>query len=77
MRKERVKDRKVYSGGQEATRERNSQRFLLQPTSRSHMQNYALDSEQRLTSFYGSATKPNHKLLADNLYLIYMYLYLV
>ena len=33
MRKERVEGRKAYNGGQEATRERNSRRFLLQPTS--------------------------------------------
>ena len=33
MRKERVEGRKAYSDGQEATRERNSRRFLLQPTS--------------------------------------------
>ena len=33
MRKERVEGRKAYNGGQEATRERNSQHFLLQPTS--------------------------------------------
>ena len=33
MRKERAEDRKAYNGGLEATRERNSRRFLLQPTS--------------------------------------------
>ena len=33
MRKERVEGRMAYNGGQEATRERNSRRFLLQPTS--------------------------------------------
>ena len=33
MHKERVEGRKAYNGGEEATRERNSQRFLLQPTS--------------------------------------------
>ena len=33
MRKECVEGRKAYNGGQEATRERNSRCFLLQPTS--------------------------------------------
>ena len=33
MHKERIEGRKAYSGGQEATRECNSPRFLLQPTS--------------------------------------------
>ena len=33
MREERVEGREAYNGGQEATEERNSRRFLLQPTS--------------------------------------------
>ena len=33
VRKEHVEGRKAYSDGQEATREHNSRRFLLQPTS--------------------------------------------
>ena len=33
MRKERVEGRKAYNGGQEAIREHNSRRFLLQPIS--------------------------------------------
>ena len=37
VRKKRVEGRKAYSDGQEATRERNSRHFLLQPSFWAHV----------------------------------------